>query len=81
MLSNEELEQRLRLVADVDYVKVQGDGYHYNLIIVSDLFINKSNLARQRWVYAHLKDDMTTGRLHALSMKTWTKDEWEKQSG
>ena len=81
MLSNEELERCLKAVSGVDYVLVEGDGYHYQLTIVTDIFLGKSKVARQQWVYAQLKDFITTGSLHALSMKTWTKNEWEKQHG
>jgi acid stress-induced BolA-like protein IbaG/YrbA len=81
MLSNEQLEHRLRSVDGVEYAQVTGDGYHYQLTIVSDVFTGKSKVARQQWVYAQLKDDITTGSLHALSMKTWTKKEWEQQHG
>jgi acid stress-induced BolA-like protein IbaG/YrbA len=80
-LSNEQLEHRLMTVDGVEYVQVKGDGYHYDLTIVSEVFLGKSKVARQQWVYAQLKDDITTGNLHALSMKTWTKNEWEKQRG
>lgn len=81
MISNEELENRLQNAEDVSFVKVDGDGYHYQLTIVSDAFIGKSPVARQQWVYARLKDLITAGTVHALSMKTWTKDEWEKKHG
>ncbi len=81
MLSNDQLEHHLKDVDGVEYVQVKGDGYHYQLIIVSDVFVGKTKVARQQWVYAQLKDYITTGNLHALSMKTWTKTEWEKQHG
>jgi len=81
VLSNEQIEQRIREADGVEYVQVKGDGYHYQLTIVSDVFVGKSKVARQQWVYAQLKDYITTGTLHALSMKTWTKTEWEKQHG
>ncbi|CEG56347.1 BolA family protein [Legionella fallonii] len=81
MLSNEEIEQRFNDIEDVSYVKVEGDGYKYQLIIVTDIFLNKSKVARQQWVYSQLKDLITTGMLHAISMKTWTKEEWGKQHG
>ena len=81
MLSNEEIEQRLRKLSDIDYVNVKGDGYHYQLTIVTDNFLGKSKVARQQWVYAQLKDYIATGSLHALSMTTLTKNEWEKQHG
>lgn len=81
MLSNEEIEKRFRELDDVTYVKVEGDGYQYQLIVVTDLFVNKPKVARQQWVYAQLNDLITTGKLHALTMKTWTKKEWETQNG
>lgn len=81
MISNEQLEKHLCHQAGVEYVQVTGDGYHYQLTIVSDEFLGKSKVVRQRWVYALLKEYITTGSLHALTMKTWTKDEWEKQHG
>jgi acid stress-induced BolA-like protein IbaG/YrbA len=81
MLSNEEIEQRFRDIDQVFYAKVDGDGYKYQLTIVTDIFLDKSKVARQQWVYAQLKDLITTGKLHALSMKTWTKEEWGKQRG
>jgi len=81
MISNEALEEHLRNMSEVSYVKVEGDGYHYQLTIVSDSFIGKSAVARQQWVYGKLKDYITSGTVHALSMKTWTKEEREQKHG
>ncbi len=81
MISNQELERHLMAVDGVCHVQVEGDGYHYELTIVSDAFIGKSKVSRQQWVYAGLKAYITSGQLHAINMKTWTKDEWEKQVG
>ena len=81
MLSNEQIEVRLQAVDGVEYVQVTGDGYHYHLTIVSDVFLGQSKVFRQQWVYTQLKEEITSGQLHALSMKTWTKNEWETQHG
>jgi len=81
MISNEQLEQQLKAVPGVLHAEMRGDGYHYQLILVSDLFIGQSKVARQQWVYKQLKEYITAGSLHALSMQTWTKDEWEKKHG
>lgn len=81
MISNEQLECELLAIDDVKYVKVEGDGYHYELTIVSDAFIGKSKLARQKWVYACLNKYIISGQLHAVNMKTWVCAEWEKQHG
>ncbi|TAL64095.1 MAG: BolA/IbaG family iron-sulfur metabolism protein [Legionella sp.] len=81
MLCNEEIEQRFKAIADVFFVKVDGDGYQYQITMVTDLFVGMPKVKRQQWVYAQLNDFITTGRLHALSMKTWTKEEWGMQHG
>lgn len=81
MLSNEEVETKLKANDEVFFVKVEGNGYQYQVTVVSDVFINKSKVARQQWVYALLKEFITTGMLHAVSMQTWTKEEWGKHHG
>lgn len=81
MLTNEEIEHRLSSIEEVAFVKVEGDGYQYQLTIVTDLFLNKPKVKRQQWVYTQLNDYITSGRLHAITMKTWTEEEWGKQNG
>ncbi len=79
MVSNEEIEEQLKAIDQVSYVKVEGNGYQYQITIVTDIFLNKSKVTRQQWVYAQLKDLITSGKLHALTMKTWTQEEWGEQ--
>lgn len=81
MVSLEEIEQRLTAMSEVSLARATGDGYHYQVVVVSDAFAGKSAVVRQQWVYAQLSDYITSGRLHALTMKTWTTAEWEKQHG
>ncbi len=81
MISNEQLEQQLKELPGVTHVEVSGDGYHYQLVIVSDFFINKSKVTRQQWVYKQLQEYILAGDLHALTMKTWTNEEWETSHG
>lgn len=81
MLSNEQLAAHFQAVDGVIHVQVEGDGHHYQLTLVSDVFVGLSRLARERWVYGQLGDYVTSGRLHALCMQTWTAIEWEKHHG
>ena len=81
MIDNAEIEQRLLATNELSLVKVDGDGYHYQLTVVGDVFLNQSKVARQQWIYAKLKDLITAGSLHAITMKTFTKEEWEKKHG
>jgi len=56
-------------------VTVQGeDGVHFEALVVSDEFVGKRPLQRHRMVYATLGDRLG-GEIHALALKTWTKEE------
>jgi acid stress-induced BolA-like protein IbaG/YrbA len=81
MLENKAVEEKLSALDDVYKIWVEGDGYHYHLTVVSDVFKGKSKVARQQWVYAQLKEYITDGSLHAVTMKTLTVDEWREQHG
>lgn len=63
-----------------DYLDVSGDGHHFDAVVVSDEFINLSRLNRHRLVYEALGERMKE-EVHALSMKLYTPDEWEKVNG
>ena len=62
------------------YLDVSGDGRHFDAIVVSDDFIDKSRLLRHRLVYGALGDKMKE-QVHALSMKLYTVAEWEQING
>ncbi len=59
-------------------VTVTGDGSHFDAIVVGDVFEGKSMVAQQKLVYATVNDRITSGELHALSIKTYTPEKWEK---
>lgn len=81
MVSLEDIEQKFNAFPDIHKIHVTGDGYHYQLTVVSDRFEGQSRIKREQWVYAQLSEFIMSGRLHALTMKTWSVAEWEKQHG
>lgn len=58
-----------------EHVEVEGDGAHFQAVIVSNAFEDKSRVARHQIVYGALGDRMRE-EIHALSMKTLTPAEW-----
>lgn len=54
--------------------RVDGDGRHFDAVVVADDFAGKSLIARQRMVYDALGGRMQSD-IHALSMQTLTPDE------
>ncbi len=61
-------------------VTVKGDGSHFDAVVVGDIFDGKSLVKQQQLVYATVNDKITSGELHALSIKTYTPAEWAKAS-
>ena len=57
---------------------VEGDGQHFEAILISSEFTGKSRVQRQQMVNALLRSYFDSGELHALSMKTMTPEEREK---
>jgi acid stress-induced BolA-like protein IbaG/YrbA len=58
-----------------EHLDVQGDGQHFEAVIVSSAFAGKSRVQRHQLVYAALGERMRA-EVHALSMKTLTPAEW-----
>ena len=60
-------------------VNVEGDGTHFEAVIVSGDFDGKTLLERHQLVYEVLGDAMKE-RIHALSLKTYTPEQWQGMS-
>lgn len=59
-----------------DHLKVEGDGSHFEAIIVSSAFEGKNRIQRHQVVYGALGDRMKS-EIHALSMRTYTPEEYK----
>lgn len=64
-----------------EHLAVDGDGAHFEAVIVSSVFEGKSRIQRQQAVYKALGGRMESGEIHALSMRTLTPEEWRQQNG
>ena len=65
---------------DCEFLDVTGDGRHFEAVAVSNAFVNKSRIDRHRLIYAALGERMRE-EVHALSMKLYTVEEWNKLNG
>lgn len=59
-------------------IKVDVDGSHVNIMVVGDIFEGKRSVQRQQLVYAALQEHIASGVIHAVNMKTYSKDEWQQ---
>ena len=72
MMDPERVKQLIAEGLPCEGLHVQGDGQHFEALIVSAQFEGKSRVKRQQLVNAVLKPYFDSGELHALSMSTIT---------
>lgn len=56
------------------------DGRHFEALVVSSLFDGLNLVKRQQLVYKSLGDLITSGKVHALSLRTYTLQEWQDKN-
>ena len=61
-------------------IRVEVDGSHVNIIAIGDIFKGKRIVQRQQLVYAALQEQIASGVIHAVNMKTFTSEEWQQNT-
>ncbi|SFR46731.1 Acid stress-induced BolA-like protein IbaG/YrbA, predicted regulator of iron metabolism [Pseudidiomarina maritima] len=79
MMTAESIQQRLLDELDVTEVLVKLDGSHANITVVGEMFAELSRVKKQQVVYAPLKELIASGELHAVSIRTYTPTEWQRE--
>ena len=81
MMHPEQVHKLIAAGLSCAHLQVEGDGHHFEAQIVSAEFAGKSRVQRQQLVNQVLKAHFDSGELHALSMKTYTPEEWSAARG
>jgi acid stress-induced BolA-like protein IbaG/YrbA len=79
MLDPQQIRDWITAGLPCSHLDVDGDGQHFEALIVSAEFDGLSRVKRQQRIYAILRERLDSGELHALSMQTLTPAEWEAQ--
>ena len=62
-------------------VKVMtNDGEHYEVIVVSTAFAGKRLVQQHQLVYKAINDEMRSGAIHAMAVKTYTPEAWQAET-
>ncbi len=59
--------------------EVTGDGSKFEALVISDTFDGQMLIKRHKAVYAILNEHITSGAIHALTIKAYTASEWENR--
>jgi acid stress-induced BolA-like protein IbaG/YrbA len=65
-------------LSDCD-VDVSGDGSHFDVTVIGDVFEGLNAVKKQQLVYGGLGEQIADGSIHAVNIKTFTRSEWKKQ--
>ena len=66
--------------SEVHVVDLKGTGDHFSALIISDTFEDVGLVDRHKMIYNAISNVMTI-KIHAMQIKTLTKEEWAKQNG
>ncbi len=79
MIQPEEIQKRIEAALPSSEVAVQdltGTRDHFQVLVVSESFIGKTMIQQHQMIYQALGDAMKEA-IHALSVKTFTPEQWK----
>lgn len=75
----DEVKQLVESQLEGCIVQTAGEGCDFQIIVVGDLFTGMSPVKKQQAVYACLSEQIASGAIHAVSIKTFTPEQWQAQ--
>jgi acid stress-induced BolA-like protein IbaG/YrbA len=64
--------------SEVEVRDTTGTGDHFEARVVSPAFAGKPMVQQHQLVYAPLQQWLKSGELHALALKTYSPEQWQK---
>lgn len=78
-MTTDEIQKLIEAGVPDSKAMVSGGEGKYEAIVISESFTDMSIVKEHQMVYATVKPQIASGELHALSIKAFTPDEWEKE--
>ncbi len=74
-----QIEQLLKTQLQLSEIYVKADGSHYAVTAVGECFDGLSRVKQQQLVYSPLMNAIADGSIHAVSIKTFTPQQWRRE--
>lgn len=74
-----QIEALLQAALELDDLIVKTDGSHANITVVGEVFADLSRVKQQQLVYRPLNALIASGELHAVSIKAYTPQQWQRE--
>lgn len=77
-MENHEIQTVLMEALSLQEAHVTGDGSHFQVVAVGEVFDGMSRVKKQQTIYGPLMEYIADNRMHAVSIKTYTPEEWAR---
>ena len=74
-----DIENLIKQALTLDELHVTFDGSQCKIIAVADMFDDMSRVKKQQTVYAPLSDAINQGLIHAVTIKTFSNAQWQRE--
>jgi len=78
-MDSKELQALLESEYNFQELHVKGEGSHYEVIAVADMFVGMNRVKKQQTIYAPLNEHIASNSIHALTIKAYTPEEWVRE--
>jgi len=75
-MNNQNIKSILIKELNLEKVYITGDSNHIKIIAIGDIFQGMTQVKRQQIVYTPLINMITEKYIHALSIMSYTSEEW-----
>ena len=78
MISPNQVEAMIQAqLPDAQVQVLTNDGEHYEVTVVSSAFAGKGLVQQHQLVYKAIQQEMLSGAIHAMAVKTYTPEAWQ----
>ena len=75
----ETIKEKLAQTLVLDECIVKGENGSFEVIAVGELFSGLTRIKKQQMIYGPLTEYITSNEIHALTIKAFSPDDWQKQ--
>ncbi|CAL4324267.1 BolA family protein [Buchnera aphidicola] len=79
-MNTKKIEFILKEQLNLKEVYVTEENNHFKITAIGDVFKGSSQVTRQKMIYKPLINMITKNKIHAISIKSYTLNEWEKNN-
>lgn len=78
-MTHEEITELVKAATGINEVIVKSEGSHYQILAIDDMFETMSRVKRQQTVSSPLSEKIADGTIHALTVKTFSQSQWQRE--